>query len=102
VRLYVCYDFMKTVRTTGRPGGHPCGNAFVALRDAGHDPEVEPVGGVALPLLDRTSGRQEVERLTGQRAVPVLITDAGETIFDSKKIIAWAKANPATKAEPAL
>jgi glutathione S-transferase len=101
VRLYVCHDFLKNVRTTGRPGGHPCGNALAALREAGHEPEVEAVGGVALPLLDRTSGRAEVERLTGQRTVPVLIPDAGEPVFDSKQIIAWAKAHPAASGTPA-
>jgi CheY-like chemotaxis protein len=95
VKLYVCFDFMKNIRTTGRPGGHPCGNALAALREAGHEPEVEAVGGVGLPLLDRTSGREEVERLTGQRVVPVLVTDTGEPVYDSKKIVAWARANPA-------
>jgi hypothetical protein len=95
MKLYVCFDFMKNVRTTGRPGGHPCGNALAALREAGHEPEVEAVGGLALPLLNRTSGREEVERLTGQRVVPVLLPDVGEPVYDSKKIIAWAKAHPA-------
>jgi hypothetical protein len=95
MKLYVCYGFMENVLTTGRPGGHPCGHALKALRDAGHDPEVEPVGGLGVPLLDRTSGRQEVKRLTGQTVVPVLITDAGEPVYDSKKIIAWAEAHPA-------
>ena len=28
------------VRPHPRPGGHPCGNAYVALKDAGHDPEL--------------------------------------------------------------
>jgi hypothetical protein len=95
VKLYVCHDFLKNVRTTGRPGGHPCGNALAALREAGHEPEVEAVGGVGLPLLDRTSGREEVKRLTGQTVVPVLVPDAGDPVFDSKKIVAWAQANPA-------
>jgi hypothetical protein len=31
--------------------------------------------------------------------VPVLVTDDGEVIQDSKNIIAWAKANPANAAE---
>ena len=38
MKLYVCYGFLKDVRTTGRPGGHPCGNAHVALKEAGHSP----------------------------------------------------------------
>ena len=95
MKLYVCYGFLKNVTTTGRPGGHPCGNALKALREAGHEPEVQAVGGLGLPLLDRTSGRQEVKRLTGQTVVPVLVTDTGQKVYDSKKIVAWAKANPA-------
>ena len=46
MKLYVCYGFLKNVTTTGRPGGHPCGNALKALKAAGHDPEVEAVGGL--------------------------------------------------------
>jgi hypothetical protein len=42
--------------------------------------------------------RDEVEKVSGQRAVPVLVTDAGDVVFDSKKIIAWAQANPARPA----
>jgi Glutathione S-transferase, N-terminal domain len=94
--LYVCYDFMKNVRTTGRPGGHPCGNAHVALKEAGHQPRVEAVHGLGLKPFDRTKGRAKVEELSGQRWVPVLVTDDGQTIAGSKEIIAWAKANPAT------
>ncbi len=94
MKLYVCYGFLKNVTTTGRPGGHPCGNALKALKEAGHDPEVQPVGGLGVPLLDRTSGRQEVKQITGQTTVPVLITDTGEPVYDSKAIIAWAEANP--------
>ncbi len=95
MKLYVCYGFMKNVTTTGRPGGHPCGNALEALREAGHEPEVEAVGGLGLPLLDRTSGRRKVKELTGQSVVPVLQTDAGELVYDSKKIVQWAGAHPA-------
>ena len=93
--LYVCHDWLKNVQTTGRPGGHPCGVALKALRDAGHAPTTVAVGGLGLPLLNRTAGRAEVERLTGQRVVPVLELDGGETVYDSKRIVAWAKANPA-------
>jgi glutathione S-transferase len=42
-----------------------------------------------------TDGRREVEELSGQRAVPVLVTDDGEVVSDSKRIVAWAEANPA-------
>lgn len=95
MKLYVCYDFLKNVRTTGRPGGHPCGNALKALQDAGYTPDVQAVGGLGVPLLDRTAGRQEVKGLTGQTVVPVLVPDDGAPVYDSKKIIAWAQANPA-------
>jgi hypothetical protein len=95
MKLYVCYSALKNVRTTGRPGGHPCGNALHALREAGYEPEVEAVGGLGLPGLNRTRGRKKVEGLTGQRVVPVLVPDDGEPITDSKRIIAWAQAHPA-------
>ena len=42
-----------------------------------------------------TQGRKEVEELTGQRAVPVLVTDGGEVITDSHRIADWAERNPA-------
>ena len=98
MKLYVCYDFLKNVRTTGRPGGHPCGNALHALREAGYEPEVQAVGGLLVPPLNRTAGRREVQELTGQTTVPVLVTDTGEQVYDSKKIIQWAAANPAGQA----
>lgn len=95
MKLYVCYGFLQNVTKTPRPGGHPCGNALKALRKAGHEPDVQPVGGLGLPPLDRTSGRQEVKRLTGQTMVPVLVTDDGKAVYDSKEIALWAEANPA-------
>lgn len=95
MKLHVCHDFLKDIRTTGRPGGHPCGNALHALREAGHEPEVVAVGGLGLPLLNRTQGREEVERLTGRRVVPVLVPDEGEPVTESKRIVAWAQAHPA-------
>lgn len=93
MKLYVCYGTFKTPR----PGGHPCGNAYEALREAGHDPEVVKSYGLAvLPgIFNRTRGRQEVERLTGSYMVPVLVTDSGEVVRDSSAIVEWAKANPA-------
>jgi glutathione S-transferase len=33
--------------------------------------------------------------------VPVLVTDDGEVIQDSRKIVEWAQANPASGAERA-
>lgn len=94
MKLYVCWG---TFKHSPRPGGHPCGNAYHALKDAGYEPEVVKSYGLG-PLPDLTSGRKEVKRLTGQSWVPVLVTDDGEVIQDSKKIVAWAKAHPASGA----
>lgn len=98
MKLYVCYG---TWKAAPRPGGHPCGRAFHALKDAGYDPEVIKSYGLAvLPgFLNNTRGRKEVEELTGQNMVPVLVTDDGEVIRESRKIEAWAKAHPAGAAK---
>ncbi|HZV75755.1 MAG TPA: glutathione S-transferase N-terminal domain-containing protein [Conexibacter sp.] len=93
MKLYVCWGTFPTPR----PGGHPCKTAYDALRDAGHRPEVVKTYGFA-PLPDLTAGRKEVKRLTGQSWVPVLVTDDGTAIQDSKAIVAWAKAHPANGA----
>jgi len=94
VKLYVCWGTFQTPR----PGGHPCANAYNALRDAGHDPEVIKVQGLGIGpsfLQWKTSGRKEVERLSGSTVVPVLVTDSGEVVNESKQIVEWAEANPA-------
>jgi hypothetical protein len=101
MKLYVCWG---TFTTTPRPGGHPCGNAHRALREAGHDPEVIRAYGLAmLPDMpfNQTAGRKEVKRLTGSSMVPVLVTDDGEVVQDSKNIIDWARKNPAGAAATA-
>ena len=90
MKLYICWGTFPSPR----PGGHPCRNAYHALRDAGHDPElVKSYSSGALPAV--TSGRKEVQRLTGEKWVPVLVLDDGEVIKDSKNIVSWAKQNPA-------
>ena len=94
MKLYICWGTFQTPR----PGGHPCANAYNALREAGHDPEVVKVHGLGIGpkmLNVMTDGRREVEELTGQRMVPVLLTDDGSTINDSKQIVEWAEQNPA-------
>jgi hypothetical protein len=100
MKLYVCWG---TFTTTPRPGGHPCGNAYEALRAAGHDPEVvKSYGWGPLPgLLNATPGRRTVKKLTGQSWVPVLVTDDGEIVQDSKAIVAWAEKHPAATESPA-
>ena len=100
MKLYVCYG---TFTTTPRPGGHPCGNAYVALKEAGHDPEVIRSYGLGMlpdTPFNQTAGRKEVKRLTGKSMVPVLVTDDGEVVADSKKIVEWAKRNPAGAGSP--
>jgi glutathione S-transferase len=93
MKLYVCWGTFPTPR----PGGHPCANAYKALREAGHEPEVIKSYGLALlpDAMNSSEGRKEARRLTGKSTVPVLVTDDGEAVADSKAIVAWAKAHPA-------
>ena len=94
MKLYVCWGTFPTPR----PGGHPCANAYNALRDAGHEPDVVKVHGLGIgprPLQWVTDERREVEAVSGQRTVPVVVTEGGEVITESKRIVAWAEANPA-------
>ena len=94
MKLYICWNTMQTPR----PGGHPCANAYKALTDAGYEPQVSKVKGLGVGpkwMHLMTDGRREVEELTGQRAVPVLVLDDGKIISDSKAIKEWAAANPA-------
>jgi hypothetical protein len=98
MELYVCWG---TFPAPWRPGGHPCRNAYEALREAGWNPEVKKSYGLG-PLPDSlTPQRKKVRDLTGQNWVPVLVTDDGEVIRESKKIAEWARANPASGAERA-
>ena len=100
MKLYVCWG---TFTVTPRPGGHPCGNAYRALREAGHDPEVIRSYGLSIlpdALFNRTAGREEVKKLTGSTMVPVLVTDDGEVIKDSRRIADWARAHPAGAEAP--
>jgi glutathione S-transferase len=94
MKLYICWGTFQTPR----PGGHPCANAYNALKEAGHEFEVEKVHGLGVGprfLNVMTAGRREVEKLSGQRGVPILVLDDGEVITDSKNIVEWAQANPA-------
>ena len=91
VTLYVCWNVKRG------PLGHPCGNAYHALRQAGHDPEVIKSYGLRLlpDGFNGTEGRREAKRLTGSKTVPVLVTDEGEVVSDSKRIVVWAREHPA-------
>jgi hypothetical protein len=98
MELYVCWG---TFPAPWRPGGHPCRNAYTALRDAGWDPEVKKTHGLGALPDAVTPQRKRVRELTGQNWVPVLVTDDGEVIRESKAIAEWARANPAGKADRA-
>jgi hypothetical protein len=68
MRLYVCWGILRELLHQ-----HPSRFAFRALQAAGHEPEVRKVRGrgVGPPFLHwMTAGRREVERISGQRAVP--------------------------------
>ena len=94
MKLYVCWT-KRELHISGR-GGHPCTNAYKALRKAGYDPEVTHAlsfGG--LPDAVQTPARKVVKEKTGKSWVPALETDDGEWISGSKEIAAWAEQNPA-------
>jgi Glutathione S-transferase, N-terminal domain len=96
MKLYVCYGLFKSPR----PGGHPCRNAHEALREAGYHPEVVKSYGLGIlpKAFNLTKGRQEVERLTGNRMVPTLVLNDGTVVDGSHEIVGWAKAHPAVPA----
>jgi len=92
MKLYVCWGTFRSPR----PGGHPCGNAYRALHEHGHDPEVVRAYGLgALPDAVNGPRRREVKELTGNPWVPTLVLDDGEVIDGSKAIVAWAESHPA-------
>ena len=93
MKLYICYGLFPSPR----PGGHPCKNAHDALKEAGYEPEVVKSYGLGIlpDFMNKTSGRKEVKRLTGNNWVPALVTDDNEVIQGSDEIAAWAKKNPA-------
>jgi Glutathione S-transferase, N-terminal domain len=95
MELYVCWGTFPALR----PGGHPCRNAHAALEEAGWDPDVKKTYGFGPLPSALNPGRGKVRELTGQQWVPVLVTDDGEVIRESKRIVAWARANPAAGAE---
>ena len=100
MRLYVCYGTW----TLGRPiHPHPCGEAHEALRGAGYAPQVVRALGLGpLPgLLNDLTPRREVKELTGQYWVPALVTDDGEVVHGSQRIVEWARTHPASGTQAA-
>jgi hypothetical protein len=96
MKLYVCWGTW----TAGKAlHAHPCGEARKTLAEAGHRPEVIRSYGLGLlpgAVNDLTRGRREAKELTGNYWVPVLVLDEGTVVQGSRKIVAWAQANPAT------
>jgi glutathione S-transferase len=81
--------------------GHPCAKAAKALDEAGHSYEMKQVKGGTLKLWtlpNRARDRAEIERLSGQRAVPILVLDGGEVVTGSGDIVSWAGENEAAAA----
>lgn len=91
MKLYTCGQ-----RDHGASFGHPCGRAARALREAGHDFDVETVDGYRLMPWTRRGKRDAIRELSGQEDVPVLVADDGEVVSGTGTIIAWAKAHPAS------
>lgn len=92
--LYTCGQ-KKTAGSLGPV--HPCGYAAKALDDAGYDYEIKVVPGYRLmpwTWAARRKGREEVERLSGTKEVPILVLDDGTVISDSRRIVKWAKEHP--------
>jgi glutathione S-transferase len=100
VVLYTC-SFEKMGGGLPVPLAHPCGRAAKALDDAGHSYEIKTVKGGSLriwTLPNRARDRAEVEELSGQRAVPILVLDDGEVISGSGRIVEWARAHEPARA----
>lgn len=89
--LYTCGQKLST------PSVHPCGIAGKALREAGHEFEIKTVKGYRLmpwTWSSRKKDREEVQRLSGRRTVPILVLDNGRVIAGSGAIRRWATENP--------
>ena len=98
--LYTC-SFEKAAGGLPAPIAHPCGRAAKALDDAGCDYEIKTVKGGTLQvwtLPNRARDRAEVEELSGQRAVPILVLDDGEVISGSGRIVEWARTHEPARA----
>ena len=95
--LYTCTDG-KSFGSLPAPIAHPCGRAAKALDDAGHSYEHRKVRGGTLKLWtlpNRARDRAEIEELSGQRGVPILVLDDGEVVTGAGAIVSWARANSA-------
>jgi glutathione S-transferase len=94
--LYLCSDG-KAFGGLPAPIAHPCGRAAKALDDAGHQYELKKVKGGKLKLWtlpSRGRDRAEIEQLSGQRDVPILVLDDGSVVTGAGDIVAWAHEHP--------
>ena len=91
MQLYTCA--YKSADIPGPISLHPCAKAIKALDEAGHDYELKTVDGLkSLPWTLKK--REEIERLSGQKLVPILVLDDGEVVTGSGTIAKWAKEHP--------
>jgi len=93
--FYTCTDGKSFGGLPG-PLAHPCGRAAKGLDDAGHTYEWKQVKGGTLKLWtwpNRARDRAEIEKLSGQRGVPILVLDDGEVIVGSAEIVRWAQSH---------
>jgi hypothetical protein len=93
VMLYTC-EMGKMAGGLPAPLAHPCGRTAKALDDAGLSYEHRMVRGGKFKLwtvMKRASDRAEIERLTGQRDVPILVFDDDSVVTGSGSIAAWAR-----------
>jgi glutathione S-transferase len=100
VILYTCTDGKSFGGLPG-PLAHPCGRAAKALDETGHAYEWRKVKGGTLKLWtwpSRAHDRAEIEQLSGQRGVPILVLDDGEVIAGSGEIARWAQEHRAEAA----
>ncbi len=94
--LYTC-----GTKTMGPGALHPCTKAADALDQAGYEYELKTVRGYRLmpwTWPSRKKDRAEIEKLSGQQNVPIIVLENGEVISGSGTIANWAKENPAPAA----
>ena len=91
--FYTC-EMGKSFGSPPGPLAHPCGRAAKALDRAGHNYEHRMVKGGTFKLWtwpSRATDRAEIEKLSGQRSVPILVLDNGDVVSGSGEIAAWAR-----------
>ena len=94
--LYTC-EVGTAMGDLPAPLAHPCGRAAKALEKAGYAYEHKQVKGGMLKvwtLPKRAEDRAEIERLSGQRGVPILVLDDGQVVSGSGEIVRWAESHP--------